>query len=111
VFCAREYQINRRVSIVGLAFSISCLSTPPSWDGGTAVLEAISGANRVSTNIQFNDGDLRMSAAVPGLDGYMVSGMGGCPMVLDLGAVKSMMGGIAGEMIQSQGITLNNGIG
>ena len=63
---------------------------------------------------------MRMGTAVPGFDGYMVmtetgiymvTGMGGRPMVLDLGAMMSLMGGMAGEMMQSQGISLNNGIG
>ncbi|MEX0738978.1 MAG: hypothetical protein WD071_06530 [Pseudohongiella sp.] len=109
--------MNLRVSLIGLAFSIVATG---SWAGGTAVLEAGTGANRISTTVEFNDGNMRMGTAMPGFDGYMVmtetgiymvTGMGGRPMVLDLGAMMSMMGGMAGDMMQSQGINLNSGIG
>ncbi len=106
-----------RALIGGLTFTVlSSLS----WAGGTAVLEAGSGANRVSTTIEFNDGNMRMGSALPEFDGYMVmtdtgiymvTDQGGRPMVLDLGAMMSMMGGMAGEMMQSQGMTLDNGLG
>jgi hypothetical protein len=90
------------------------------WAGGTAVLEAGMGANRVSTTIEFNDGNMRLNTAIPGFTGYMVmtetgiymvTAQAGRPMVLNLGTMMSMLGGTAGEMMQSQGFSLSNGIG
>lgn len=109
--------MNLRSALIALTLTLLPTSV---WAGGTAVLEAGTGANRVSTTIEFDDGNMRMSTAMPGFEGYMVmtetgiymvTGMGGQPMVLDLGAMMSMMGGMAGEMMQSQGISLNSGIG
>ncbi|MDO8909333.1 MAG: hypothetical protein Q7W55_12655 [Pseudohongiella sp.] len=91
-----------------------------SWAGGTAVLEAGVGANRVSSTIEFNNGNMRLGAAMPGFNGYMVmtdtgiysvTTQMGRPMVLNLGAMMGMLGGMAGEMMQSQGFSLGNGIG
>ena len=90
------------------------------WAGGSAVIEAGMGTNAVRTAIEFGDGNMRMGTAMPGMEGYMVmtetgiymvTGMGGRPTVLDLGALMSMMGGMAGDMLQAQGVGLNNGIG
>ena len=112
--------MNINKALTSLTLTILATFTIPAFAGGTAVLEAGSGANRINTTIEFNDGNMRMGTAVPGFDGYMVmtetgiymvTGMGGRPMVLDLGAMMSLMGGMAGEMMQSQGISLNNGIG
>ncbi|HDZ08937.1 hypothetical protein [Pseudohongiella sp.] len=109
--------MNLPALLSGLALTV--LSTW-SWAGGTAVLEAGAGANRVSTTIEFHDGNMRMGAAMPGLNGYMVmtdtgiymvTAQAGRPMVLDLGAMMSMLGGMAGEMMQSQGFSVPNGIG
>jgi hypothetical protein len=91
-----------------------------SWAGGTAVLEAGIGANRVSSTIEFTGGNMRMGASMPGFNGYMVmtdtgiysvTTRMGRPMVLNLGAMMSLLGGMAEEMMQSQGLSLNNGIG
>lgn len=109
--------MNLRALISGLALTVLASST---WAGGTAVMEAGMGANRVSTTIEFNDGNMRLRTAMPGVDGYMVmtetgiymvTAQGGRPTVLDLGAMMSMLGGMAGEMMQSQGLNLTNGVG
>lgn len=106
-----------RALVIGLALTVV---SSTAWSAGTAVLEAGTGANRVSTTIEFSDGNMRMRAPMRGFDGYMVmtntgiymvTARAGRPMVLDMGAMMSMLGGMAGEMMQSQGVNLGNGIG